>query len=281
MANRGVQRTQQVRQIKPRKAAPAPPPPPGSALNRRQRERYVQSGGLLQGYAPELVMKVAYASAAASALCLLIMALLLFSPLRPAQVPVRIVAAAVWVIPIAFMASFLLPGIRLAMKDRRAETRLVQGQLVGASAASTSIGLGMIMIKTRGGNEQYLCSPDKLAKVPGNQVNVVLTITPHLRHVRSLGVMGQRLVPRPEPPVPPVLRRLQWLPILTPAVLAAAVIVGATVVAYIPFTNQWIHAVVTVLVAAALGVGAYGMGMLYQRRMMAEVQKLVPGAGIG
>ena len=68
---------------------------------------------------------------------------------------------------------------------------------------STAIGLGMLMIQTRGGDEQYLVHPARLKQVPGNQVSVVLTVTPNLRHVRSVGVMGQRIVNRVEPPVPP------------------------------------------------------------------------------
>ena len=81
---------------------------------------------------------------------------------------------------------------------------MVQGQLQGASAISTSFGLGMLMLKTRGGQEQYLVPPDKLAKVPGNQVTVMVSVTPNLRHVRSVGIMGQRLMPRADAPVPEV-----------------------------------------------------------------------------
>src|SRR6266508_7047121 len=97
-------------------------------------------------------------------------------------------------LPIALLASFVGPGFRLALKDRRAEPRLVQGQLVGASSVSTSMGLGMMMVQTRGGVEQYLVSPSRLKQVPGNQVNIVLTVTPHLKHVKSVGGMGQRMV---------------------------------------------------------------------------------------
>src|SRR5256712_12941129 len=80
----------------------------------------------------------------------------------------------------------------------------------------------MLMVQTRGGVEQYLVPPARLKQVPGNQVNIVLTVTPHLKHVKSVGVMGQRMVGRVEPPVPPVMRRLQLLPVLTPPALAGA-----------------------------------------------------------
>jgi transcription elongation factor GreA len=204
----------QVRQVRPKNI----PVPAAGGDQRKQRERYVQSGGMLQGYPPELVVRIGYIAGAAALACVLVMVLLVL--FLPYGWLMKGVAAAVWVVPMAFGLSFVLPGFQLARKDRTAEPRLVQGQLLGASEASTSLGLGMLMIKTRGGVEQYLVTPDKLTKVPGNQVNVMLTVTPNLRHVRGVGVMGQRVVGRPEQPVPKVLERLRLMPIVTPAALA-------------------------------------------------------------
>jgi hypothetical protein len=191
---------------------------------------------------------------------------------------VRIVAALVWVVPIAFGASFIVPGVRLAFKDRKEEPRMVQGQLQGASAISTSFGLGMLMLKTRGGQEQYLVTPDKLAKVPGNQVTVMVSVTPNLRHVRSIGIMGQKLVPRPEPPVPAVVKRLRLLPIVTPIILAAAAILGADGVAFLPIHPDLVHAGLALVVGAALAAAVYGLSLLFQRRVYRQVESLMPGA---
>jgi hypothetical protein len=124
--------------------------------------------------------------------------------------------------------------------------------------------------------EQYLVPPARLKQVPGNQVNVILTITPNLRHVKSVGVMGQRMVGRVEPPVPPVMRRLQLLPVLTPLALAVGAIVGDDAVALSPISPQWLHAVLAAVVGAAVAAGTYGVSFLLQRRMMNEVQALVP-----
>src|SRR5437879_7101138 len=212
---------QQVRQVKP-KAVPVPQASGGD--QRKQRQRYVRSGGMLQGYAPELVTRIGMYAVAGAVVCLLVMAVILL--FLPYGWPVRIAAAIVWIVPVTLGASFLVPGLRLARKDRKAEAKMVQGQLVGASEVSTSLGLGMLMIRTRGGNEQYLVPSDRLAKVPGNQVTVVLSVTPNLRHVRSVGVMGQRVVGRPEQPTPELLRRMRLLPILTPVALSAAAIAG-------------------------------------------------------
>jgi hypothetical protein len=277
MGKRRVQQARQVRQVRRPKPKMAPvAPPSGAPQQRRQRERYVASGGMLQGYSPELALRIGWFALAAAVLCLLAMALLLF--FLPYGWPVRIVAAVVWVVPLAFGASFVAPGVRLALKDRKAEAKMVQGQLIGASAVSTSLGLGMLMLKTRGGQEQYFVEPPKLTKVPGNQVTVMVTVTPNLRHVRSVGVMGQRLVPRPEPPVPPVVRRLRLLPIVTPVVLAVAAILGADIVAFLPIYPDLLHAALALVVAAALAGGVYGISLLFQKRLYKEVETLMPGA---
>ena len=260
---------QQVRQVQPKAAAT-----PGQT--RKQRERYVQAGGMLQGYAPEFVIRIGYVGVAVGVLCLaIIVACLVF--LSPVYGwPVGIAAALAWVLPIALLASFIAPGFRLALKDRKAEGRLVQGQLVGASSVSTSIGLGMMMVQTRGGVEQYLVAPARLKQVPGNQVNVVLTVTPNLRHVKSVGVMGQRMVGRVEPPVPPVMRRLQLLPLLTPVALTLGAVIGDDAVALSPINPSLLHATLAVLAGTALGAAVYGVSFLLQRRMMTEVQALAP-----
>src|SRR5579872_4438572 len=263
---------QQMRKVQPKAAAGSNAP----GATRKQRERFVQAGGMLQGYAPDFVMRLGYISVAVAVVCVLVIAVLLaFVP--PAYGwPDAIAASIAWVLPIALLASFIAPGFRLAFKDRKAEARLVQGQLVGASSVSTSMGLGMMMVQTRGGVEQYLVQPARLKQVPGNQVNVVLTVTPNLKHVKSVGVMGQRMVGRVEPPVPPVMRRLQLLPVLTPLGLAIGAVLGDDVVALVPISPSVLHAVVAVLAGAVLAGGVYGASYLMQKRMMDEVQALIP-----
>jgi hypothetical protein len=263
----------QVRQIKPKNLPSTAAATP--AQQKRQRERYVQAGGMLQGYAPDFVERIGIYTLGIALACVLIGALLLL--VLPYGLPVRVVAALAWLLPIIFMASFIVPGWRLARKDRRQEPRLVQGQLQGASSMSTSLGLGMLMVQTRGGSEQYLVDPAKLARVPGNQVPVMLTVTPNLRHVKSVGVMGQRMVPRPEPPVPDVVKRLRILPLATPVALAAAVILGDDIVALLPIRPDWVHALAAVLAGALLGLAVYGASFFLQKRLYTEVQGLMPG----
>src|SRR5689334_1001686 len=231
---------------------------------------------MLQGYSPEYVLRIGYISIAIGVVCLLVIAACLVFVRQFYGWPDAIAASIAWVLPIALLASFVAPAFRLALRDRRTEPRLVQGQLVGASSVSTSIGLGMMMVQTRGGTEQYLVPPARLKQVPGNQVNIVLTVTPNLKHVKSVGVMGQRMVGRVEPPVPAVMRRLQLLPLLTPLGLALAAIIGDDAVALAPIEPQALHAGLAVVVGAALAAAVYGASFLIQRRMMEEVQALIP-----
>jgi len=264
----------QMRRVKPKAPAPGQM---AQGTTRKQRERYVEAGGMLQGYAPDFVIRLGYIAIGIAVACLIVMAALILV-LRPFYGWADAIAAAVaWLLPIALLASFVAPGFRLALKDRRAEARLVQGQLIGASTVSNSMGLGLLMVQTRGGSEQYLVPPARLKQIPGNQVNVVLTVTPYLRHVRSVGIMGQRMVGRVEPPVPPVMRQLQRLPVLTPIALSLAVIIGDDVLAALPVvSNEALHAALAAAVGAALGALVYFGSTFLQKRMMAEAQALVP-----
>jgi hypothetical protein len=275
MGKKRVQVRQVRKQVKPKPASAAGKPAAGQA-QRRQRERYVEEGGLLRGRDPEWVLRLGYISAGVAVACILIAVELIFGPIAPHGLPVRIVAAIIWLIPVVLLVSFVAPGIRLAYRDRSAQSAVVQGQLLGASSVSQSLGLGMIMLKTRGGNETYLVPPEKLTKVPGNVVQVMLSITPNLRYVRSLSVIGQRQVARPEPPMPPSLHRLLQLQVVTPVALAAGAVLGDDIVAFIPMNPDALHAVAALVGAIVLGGGAFGASFLYQRRLTAEVQALVP-----
>jgi len=265
---------QQMRKVQPKAAAASN----AQGATRRQRERFVQAGGMLQGYAPDYVVRVGYISIGIAIVCVLIIAACLAFLPRFYGWPDAVAAAVAWVFPIALLASFVGPGFRLALRDRKAEPRIIQGQLVGASSVSTSLGLGMLMVQTRGGVEQLLVPPARLKQVPGNQVNVVVTVTPNLHHVKSVGVMGQRMVGRVEPPVPSVMRRLQLLPVLTPLALAVAAVLGDDAVALSPIemSVSALHALLAVLAGAILAGAVYGVSFLLQRRMMNEVQALMP-----
>ena len=92
----------------------------------------------------------------------------------------------------------------------------------------------------------------------------------------AIGVMGQRVVPRVDPPVPAVMKRLQQLPLITPIALAVAAVIGDDAVALLPIPNMLVHPALAILVGAALGAAVYGASFFLQRRYMTEVQGMVP-----
>src|SRR3982074_2211107 len=110
---------QQVRQVQPKAASAATP-----GQTRKQRERYVQAGGMLQGYAPDFVVRMGYIAIGVGVLCLLIIAAcLIFIPPIYGW-PVGIAASLAWVLPIALLAGCILHVFQLGRKDRKAEARL-------------------------------------------------------------------------------------------------------------------------------------------------------------
>jgi hypothetical protein len=72
------------------------------------------------------------------------------------------------------------------------------------------------------------------------------------------------------------MNRLQQLPVITPIALAVAAIIGDDAVALSPIPNPAVHAVLAILVGTLLAGAVYGVSFLLQRRMMREVQALVP-----
>src|SRR2546428_12170284 len=123
-----------------RKVQPKAGPPTSAGQTRKQRERFVQAGGMLQGSSPDFVIRLGYISIGIAVACLLIIAAILVFVPSIYGWPVAIAASIAWVLPIALLASFIAPGFRLALKDRKAEARLVQGQLVGARPVTPRLG---------------------------------------------------------------------------------------------------------------------------------------------
>jgi hypothetical protein len=64
--------------------------------------------------------------------------------------------------------------------------------------------------------------------------------------------------------------------LLTPIALSLAAVVGDDAVALAPISPVLVHVLLAVLAGVALAGVVYGVSFLLQRRMMAEVQKMVP-----
>src|SRR5262249_44113157 len=103
------------------------------------------------------------------------------------------------------------------------------------------------------------------------------SVTPNLRYVRTVSIMGQRMVGRPDQPIPAVLKRMRLMPIVTPVALAGAAIIGADVGALLPIRPELAHALAAPVAPLALAGAFFGVSHVVQRRLFKEVQALVPG----
>jgi ABC-type uncharacterized transport system permease subunit len=63
---------------------------------------------------------------------------------------------------------------------------------------------------------------------------------------------------------------------LTPVALTLGAVIGDDAVALAPINPPYLHAALAVLAGVALGAAVYGVSFLLQRRMMTEVQAMVP-----
>jgi len=93
---------QQMRKVQPKAAASN-----AQGATRKQRERFVQAGGMLQGYSPDYVIRIGYISIAVAVVCVLIIAACLVFLPGIYGWPDAVAAAVAWVFPIALLASFV------------------------------------------------------------------------------------------------------------------------------------------------------------------------------
>src|SRR5438128_11287752 len=69
----------QMRRVKPKAPSPGQM---AQGTTRKQRERYVEAGGMLQGYAPDFVVRPGYIAVGVAVACLFVMGVLVL-PLLP------------------------------------------------------------------------------------------------------------------------------------------------------------------------------------------------------
>jgi hypothetical protein len=119
-----------------------------------------------------------------------------------------------------FLAAIVIPGtmvwpaLVLALRDRKANPELIQGQMVGASPISMIYGLGMLQVRTRQSTAQVNIERRLIKQVPQSQVQVALRVTPNLRHVTSLQVIGPRFAGGVPAEVPEQYRAAERFPLV-------------------------------------------------------------------
>ncbi|MFN2465349.1 MAG: hypothetical protein ABR598_03685 [Candidatus Dormibacteria bacterium] len=173
----------QQRKIKPKAAQFEPPPPP--------KNRGALQARMLEGHNPRTVVRLCIYLAVYQVVLLLIgigLGLLLLRTW-----PLAVEDALLFLLAILVPGTLVWPALLLALRDRKAQVEIVQGQMVGASPVSMTYGLGMLYLKTRQGQRQMNIERRLLKQVPQNQVQIVARVTPNLHHVAGLQVLGPRI----------------------------------------------------------------------------------------
>jgi hypothetical protein len=257
----------QQRRIKPkqRQAQFQPPPPPAKGANRALQAR------MLEGYSPQSVIRISLYLAIFQVVLLLIGAglFLLFQDL-----PLKLEAALVLVAAAILPGTLVWPALVLALRDRKATPELVQGQMISAAPVSTVYGLGMLQIRTRQ-KDVYLNIERRLLKmIPQNQVQVASRVTPNLRHVASLQVIGPRMGGNIPAEVPEQFRWAERFPLLALGLTYVAVFGLGLLVLALPLYGSllWLHLLLVPAVMALGAVTARFAISFFQKRLEARLQ---------
>ncbi|MDP9325354.1 MAG: hypothetical protein M3O87_02300 [Candidatus Dormibacteraeota bacterium] len=253
----------QQRRVKAKVAQFQPPAAPAKSSGRLQAR-------MLEGHAPSTVFRIALYLGVFQLALLLIGAGLFF--VLP-DLPLKIEDALVFLLAAIVPGTLIWPALILAWRDRRAQSELIQGQMMGASPVSMTYGLGMLYVKTRQREVQLNIPRKLLRQVPQNQVQVAVRMTPNLRHVSSLQVMGPRLAGSVPTEVPEQFKFAERFPILAIALTYAGVFGIGIILLCIPLPSALlaVHLIVVPIGMAAAALAARYITQWYQKRLEKEL----------
>jgi hypothetical protein len=256
----------QQRRVKPKqRQAQFQPPPPPKGANRALQAR------MLEGYSPPAVIRITLYIAVFQ-LLLLVVAGVLFLVFR--DLPLKLEAVLVLLAAAILPGTLVWPALVLALRDRKAAPELVQGQMISAAPVSTVYGLGMLQIRTRQ-KDVYLNIERRLLKmIPQNQVQVASRVTPNLRHVASLQVMGPRMGGNIPTEVPEQFRWAERFPLVALVGTYSVVFGLGLVVLALPLYGSllWLHLLLVPGVMALAAVSARFAISFFQKRLEASLQ---------
>ncbi|GAC1329203.1 MAG: hypothetical protein NVSMB17_05370 [Candidatus Dormibacteria bacterium] len=254
----------QQRKIKPKAAQFEPPQPPAKkgALQAR----------MLEGHNPKTVVRLSIYVAIYQAV-LLLLAIGLGIVLNPW--PLKVEDALLFLLGIIIPGTLVWPALVLALRDRKAQVEMVQGQMVGASPVSMTYGLGMLYIKTRQGQRQMNIERRLLKQIPQNQVQVVARVTPNLHHVAGIQVIGPRMGPSVPTDIPEQYRIAERFPVYAIGGAYGAVFGIGLVLLLLPLYGSLLglHIVLVPLGMAAAGFAARYATTFYQKRLESTLQQ--------
>lgn len=253
----------QQRKIKP-KAAQFQPPAPAKGRSRALQAR------MLEGHSPRTVIRLSLYLAGYQLLLLLagIGLFLLFG-----DWPLKVLDAVVFLLAVIIPGTLVWPALVLALRDRKATPELIQGQMIGASPLSTVYGLGLLQVRTRQAQAQLNIERRLLRSVPQNQVQVALRVTPNLRHVSSLQVIGPRFAAGVPVDVPDQYRSAERFPILALIGAYGGVFGLGLILLVLPLYGQllWLHLLLVPAGMAGAALAARFLTQRYQRKLEATL----------
>lgn len=225
---------------------------------------------MLEGHSPATVIRVsAYVGGFQLGLVLVAVLLAFLLP----DLPLKLLTGLVFLAAIVIPGTLVWPALLLAIRDRKAPPELIQGQMVGASPVSMVYGLGMLYLRTRQREMQVNIERRLLRQVPQNQVQIAVRVTPNLRHVSSLQVMGPRMGGNVPTEVPEKFRFAERFPLVAiggayGAVFGLGIIL---LVAPLPRDLVWLHLLIVPLGMALAAVAARFITQWYQKRLEARL----------
>ncbi|MEA2647485.1 MAG: hypothetical protein QOE92_2568 [Chloroflexota bacterium] len=258
------QRTRvQQRKVKPKVAQFQPPAPPKAASGRLQPR-------MLEGHSPSTVIRVStYLGAFQLGLVLMAVALGFLLP----DIPIKVLTVLVFIVAIVIPGTLVWPALLLALRDRKAQPELIQGQMMGASPVSMVYGLGMLYLRTRQRETQVNIERRLLRQVPQSQVQVAVRVTPNLHHVSSLQVMGPRMGGNVPADVPEKFRFAERFPIIAIGGAYVAVFGLGIVLLVLPLPTEllWLHLLIVPVGMGLAALAARFITQWYQKRLEAQL----------
>ena len=253
----------QQRKIKPKVAQFEPPAP--------SKNRGALQARMLEGHNPRTVIRLSI-YVAIYQFVLLLIAIGLGLLLRPW--PLDVEDALLFLLAIIVPGTLVWPALVLALRDRKAQVEMVQGQMVGASPVSMTYGLGMLYIKTRQGQRQMNIERRLLKSIPQNQVQVIARVTPHLHHVAGIQVLGPRMGAGVPTEVPEQFKTAERFPIYAIGGAYAAVFGIGLVLLLLPLygTLLPVHILLVPIGMALAALAARYATTFYQKRLESTLQ---------
>ena len=254
----------QQRKIKPKAAQFQPPA--------AKKDRGALQARMLEGHNPSTVVRLSiYLAIYQVVMVLLGVGLgLLLNPW-----PLKVEDGLIFLLLVIIPGTLVWPALVLALRDRKAQVEMIQGQMVGASPVSMTYGLGMLYLKTRQGERQLNIERRLLKQIPQNQVQVVARVSPNLHHVAGIQVIGPRIGGSVPTDVPDQFKIAERFPIYAIGGAYGAVFGVGLILLLAPLYGSLLglHIVLVPLGMAAAGFAARYLTTFYQKRLETSLQQ--------